>query len=48
VEIMASIEDPGDIEQVLEHREQRARQPPLFSGTLARTPPQMELPGFED
>ena len=48
VKVIASIEDPAVIKQILEHLDRRAMQPPLAFGPLARAPPQGELPGFKD
>jgi hypothetical protein len=48
VEVIAGIEDPGVIKQILDHLDQRAgqRQRRLTSGPLARAPPQGQLPGL--
>ena len=43
VKVIATIEDPGVIRQILDHLHRRAGQLPL-----ARAPPQGELPGFKD
>jgi hypothetical protein len=48
VKVIAGIENPAVIERVLEHWEQRARQPPPVSEPQVRAPPQREPPGFED
>ena len=47
VKVIASIEDPGVVKQILDHLDQRARPPPPISGSHARAPPPGELPGFE-
>jgi len=46
VKVIASIEDPVVIKQVLEHLDRRAGQQPLAFGPQARAPPQGELPGL--
>ncbi len=46
VKVIASIEDPGVIKQLIEHLNRRAGQQPLAFGPLARAPPQGELPGL--
>ena len=46
VKVIASIEDPGVIKQIIEHLNRRAGQQPLAFGPLARAPPQGELPGL--
>jgi hypothetical protein len=48
VKVIASIEDPVIIKQILEHLDPRAGQQPLAFGPPARAPPQGELPGFRD
>jgi len=48
VRIIACIEDPGVIRQILDHLDRLAGQQPLAFGPLARAPPKRELPGFED
>jgi hypothetical protein len=48
VKVIASIEDPGVIKQILDHLDRRAGQQPLAFGPLARGPPQGALPGFKD
>ena len=48
VRIIACIEDPVVIRQILEHLDRRAGQQPLAFGKLARGPPQGEPPGFKD
>jgi len=45
VKVIASIEDPAVIKQILDHLDRRAGQPPLAFGRLARAPPQGELAG---
>lgn len=46
VKVIASIEDPGVIKQILEHLDRRTGQRPLAFEKLARAPPQGELPGL--
>jgi hypothetical protein len=46
VKVIASIEDPGVIKQILDHLDRRAGQQLLGFGPLARAPPQGELPGL--
>ena len=46
VRVIASIEDPIVIKQILAHLEQRAVLPPLALGPFARAPPSGELPGL--
>ena len=46
--VIASIEDPVVIKQILEHLDRRAGHQPLVFGPLARAPPQGELPSFKD
>ena len=48
MKVIASIEDPVLIKQILAHLERRARQPPLAFGPFARAPPQAELPGLRE
>jgi len=48
VKVIASIEDPGVVRQILDHLDQRARPPPPISGSHVRAPPRGELPGFKD
>ncbi len=48
MKVIASIEDPGVIKQILEHWDRRAGQQPLAFGPLARAPPQGEPPGLEE
>jgi hypothetical protein len=47
VKVIASIEDPGVIKQILDHLDRRAGLSPAgLELPLARTPPQVELPGL--
>jgi len=46
VKVIASIEDPVVIKQIVEHLDRRAGQQPLVFGPLARAPPRGELPGL--
>jgi hypothetical protein len=48
VKVIASIEDPGVIKQILDHLDRRAGQQPLAFGPQARAPPQGKLPGLKE
>ncbi len=48
MKVIASIEDPGFIRQVLEALDRRAGQQLPAFGPPARAPPPGELPGFKD
>ena len=47
VKVIASIEDPAVIKQILEHLDRRAQATPLSLRPFARAPPQQALPGLK-
>lgn len=48
VKVIASIEDPAVIKQILEHLDRRAQTTPLSFRPFARAPPQQALPGLKE
>lgn len=48
VKVIASIEDPAVIKQILEHLDRRAQATPLSFRPFARAPPQQALPGLKE
>ena len=48
VKVIASIEDPTVIKQILEHLERRAEPATRAFRPFARAPPQTELPGLRE
>jgi hypothetical protein len=48
VKVIASIEDPAVIKQILTHLERRAEPATPASRPFARAPPQTELPGLRE
>ena len=48
VKVLASIEDPTVIKQILEHLDRRAQAAPLSLRPFARAPPQRALPGLKE
>ena len=48
VKVIASIEDPAMIKQILEHLDRRAQTTPLSFRPFARAPPQQALPGLKE
>ena len=48
VKVIASIEDPAVIKQILGHLERRAEPATPASRPFARAPPQTELPGLRE
>ena len=48
VKVIASIEDPAVIKQILEHLDRRAQATPLSFRLFARAPPQQALPGLKE
>jgi hypothetical protein len=48
VKVIASIEDPTVIKQILEHLDRRAQATPLSLRPFARAPPQQELPSLKE
>ena len=48
VKVIASIEDPTVIKQILEHLERRAEAATPVFRPFARAPPQTELPGLTE
>ena len=48
VKVIASIEDPAVIKQILEHLDRRAQATPLSLRPFARAPPQHALPGLKE
>ena len=48
VKVIASIEDPAVIKQILEYLDRRAQATPLSLRPFARAPPQHALPGLKE
>ena len=48
VKVIASIEDPAVIKQILEHLDRRAQTTPLSFRPFARAPPQQALPSLKE
>jgi len=48
VKVIASIEDPAVIKQILEHLDRRAQATHLSLRPFARAPPQQALPGLKE
>ena len=48
VKVIASIEDPAVIKQILEYFERRAEPAPPVFRLFARAPPPMTLPGLKE